>query len=300
MKRSLCLFFALFLGLFLASWPRSGPSNLQRSDEAALLSAILEKCAAYCDTLEASSLNVVCREKLVEEAFDIKATREEMPIPSSFRTEGHEALSRSAPTNTSWFSVLSLDSKRISSKKLPYDLRFAKNGSEISESRTPEGENGRAERQDDAPLKTWGYQFERVLFGPIAVLGRDSQPEHDYLILRREIVNEMPTVVIGAVPKPGIQRDYDSARIWVARGDGSIVKIEWSEKSLENLRRAQKVARDLGLKPTFTQTAEYGYRKDGIKYPIAFRILEAYRYGETEKIFPSCRLNVAYSAYGFK
>ena len=57
----------------------------------------------------------------------------------------------------------------------------------------------------------------------------------------------------------------------------SVFKIEWEEKSIGNYEEALATARRLNARPVISFATEYGYEKNGIRFPSLYKIVEDYQ-----------------------
>jgi hypothetical protein len=85
-----------------------------------------------------------------------------------------------------------------------------------------------------------------------------------------------------AKPKPNIKIKYLYGKLWINSRDGSILKIEWTQQSLQNIERVNKMARSLGAQARIKFASEYGFEKSGLRFPSRYYVEERY-------FFPSSR-----------
>ena len=257
----------------------SGLQKAKPSKGAPELAVILEKCAAYCENLENSALYFVCTETMRDEVFEPRLQK------------AIWAYSGRAPRQE-------IVGKRTAKNEFVYDYQLVRKNGRMAESRTLLSENGRKKQERNAELKTSGYRYKNIVFGPVVLLGRQWQSQQHYEIIGEEKVQGKRAVVIRVTPKPGKWLGYLFGTIWVGKADSSILRIEWSQESVENYRPFQAYADKLGLKPDIVLTGEYGYEKNGIRFPSKFSIREAFRY-RPDREFSSYKLAVDFSAYRF-
>jgi hypothetical protein len=251
--------------------PNSGQPRLEE---------ILARCAEYCRKLENSVLDFVCQETIREEIYQ----------PSFVKVRYGGITEREAG--------LDIANKRVARNEFVYDYQLIRKEGETLESRTLVRENGRKKEEKNAQLKTSGYTFKNIIFGPVVLLGEAWQSKHDYEILREEAVLGKRTVVIKVTPKPNEWLGYLYGTVWVGKEDSAILKIEWSQESIGNYRQVELSALNLGLQPDIVLSGDYSYEKNGIRFPSAFSIIEAYRYAPKSK-FTLYKLAATFTAYKF-
>ena len=238
------------------------------------LQSFLDRAADYCDKLSRSALHFICREQ-IEEWF----------YPDYGRT-------------TNWDESLTFVGIRKTFRYLyDYQLLRAPDGA-IRESRTLLKDEGRDVRQPDAPLKTHFFTYAYVVMGPIGLLSRSHQADHDYRILREEKIGGKPAVVIEAVPKPGVRLDHLIGTVWLRKSDAGILKIEWNPSSIQNYQGVEEMARSLQLTPSLLMTSEYAFEKNGIRFPSRYTIQEIYSRPFRQRFLRS-QTEVVYDRYQF-
>jgi hypothetical protein len=282
-RRLTCLLPIFLVGLW-AGYLFSGSQKAKTSKGAPELAVILERCAAYCEKLENSALYFVCTETMRDEVFEPRLQK--TPEINPGRLSSGRVLRQE------------IVGKRTAKNDFVYDYQLVRNNGRMDESRTLLSENGRKKQERNAQLKTSGYRYKNIVFGPVVLLGRPWQSQQNYEIIGEEKVQGTKTVVIRVTPKPGKWLGYLFGTIWVGKADSSILRIEWSQESVENYRPFQAFADKLGLKPDIVLTGEYGYEKNGIRFPSKFSIREAFRY-RPDREFSSYKLTVDFSAYRF-
>jgi hypothetical protein len=255
MRGDVSYLFGLLLAAVCAAGLFSSPQKAKPSRDTTELAAILEKCAAYCEKLDNCVLYYVCQERLHEEVFE--------PVP----TRVHTYYSQ----ESQFFQVRP---NMTAKNDYVYDYQLVRKAGRLDESRTLIRENGQARQEKNARLKTSVYLFKNIVFGPIGLLGKAWQPKHDYKILREEKVRGRQAVVIRATPKPGEWTGNLYGTVWIGKDDFSTLRIEWVQDSIQNFSRIQKSAAESGLKLNVVLTGEFGYEKNGIRFPSNFSILE--------------------------
>lgn len=243
------LFVPLFIMFVIQAFSRQADS---RSTGQAELETILGKCAEYCERLSHSVLFFVCREKITERI-------------SSRHTTLPKGLERFRHTYTS-------TAKNV----YVYDYQLYRKGNDIKERRILVEENRKKKHEDNAPLKTQAFEHENVVLGPIGLLSSHWQAFHDYRIIKEEKFKGDKTVIVEAVLKPEFTFHHLSGKIWVRKKDYCILKIQWFQHSIKGYEHVQETAEELNAEPRLSLLAEYGYEKNGIRFPSKYSLDEVY------------------------
>jgi len=224
---------------------------------------ILEKTREYCSRLKNAAFYYVCLEE-VSERINISRDIAQNILTQSLSGENGQMETRfKTPI-------------RIIENKYIYDYQLVQKDYKTEERRILLEENGAKRNEKDAPLKTVMFRYQKVLFGPIDLLSGYWQHHHDYKIVSEEMLNGVKTVVIEAIPKPSLKQRHFFGKIWVNEGNFSILKIEWSQKSIGNFQILEDIAKRYNSEPQITLVSEYNIERNGIKFPSRYLIEEAY------------------------
>jgi TonB family protein len=126
------------------------------------LDRILKKCASYCEKLEYTALNFVCKEEITENIY------------------------RGPSTGKNTYN---------------YDYNLKKKKDEIAESRILREENGKKCYEMEAELKTNIFLSERAMFAPVELISESVQDLYDYELEKEEGIFGRKACVIKATPK---------------------------------------------------------------------------------------------------
>lgn len=171
-------------------------------------------------------------------------------------------------------------------------------GKEEKEQRILVKKNGRKTFQRDVSLGTERFYHKHIIFGSIGLLGGYWQPQYDYHLVREETAFGEKALVIEAIPRSGENLERLYGKIWIKEDDGSILKIEWNQKSLKNIEGIKKIADWLNAEPLVTFISEYGFEKNGIRFPSRYYIKEEYIHPERGRFMKSIT-TVTYEDYKF-
>ena len=135
--------------------------------------------------------------------------------------------------------------------------------------------------------------------GPIGLLSSYWQTCHDYRILKEEKLKGDKTVIIEAVLKPGYTFQHLTGKIWVRKSDFSILKIEWFQQSIRGYDHVEETAKRIKAEPRLTLITEYGFEKNGIRFPSKYSLNEIYITKRGRRRYQRSQTVVLYEDYKF-
>lgn len=240
------------------------------------LAHILTRAAEYCDKLDRAVLNFTCRETINEQIRPDARPG----FPSSGRrrlifgaTEAHHYV-------------------------YDYQLIRGREGA-VQETRTLLKEDGKDVSVPGAALKTRLFWHAKVVMGPLGLLSRERQADHDYRVVREETIGGEPALVVEAVPKPGVRLGHLFGTIWLRKKDAGVLKIEWNPASVDNYRGVEETARALQMIPRLLVISEYAHEKNGIRFPSRYTLKEIYSRGKSGRRFDRSEIDVVYDRYKY-
>jgi hypothetical protein len=77
----------------------------------------------------------------------------------------------------------------------------------------------------------------------VGLLIRNSHEKYKYKIIDEESINERETIVIEVTPKTDIRDMPNYGKVWVDKGDYSILKIEVEDESLVGFKRIKEASK---------------------------------------------------------
>ena len=273
--RGLVTSLILLLG---AVFPGRLAPSISRGPEARLLQAgpeLLTKARAYCRRLQTASLDFVCREEITE------------TVPGSPGIR----------------------------HRLVYDYQFVRGGAVAREMRTLIEEDGVRKKIPNADLMTRLFRYENVLFGPATLLDDRNFERYNFAVEAEEEAGGLSAAVSPLLPRNGGTIDPAAVfsvrprtedgiksppfgRMWVSSADGAVLKIEWDEHTLRGYSAIEERAKEFKAEPRLTMTSEFGFEKNGIRFPSRHTIVEAYR-REKEGLSVRSTTEVEYIDYKF-
>jgi len=247
-KKRLYLFSILiFIGGFLFV---TIPSQSAEGIEKTKIDKILEKSAEYCEKLKSSSLDFTCVEEIAERIYYQQQFTWSHLRPTGF----------------------------FHKNTYVYDYQLIRKENQITERRILIEENGKKKNEKDAQLKTTFFNHKYVILGPVGLLSKSSQQDHNYKIIGEEMLRKEKVIVIEATPKPHLieRPSHLFGKVWIKGDDFGIVKIEWNQVSMENFEKIVEKVKSLNAEPQITFVSEYDFEKNGIRFPSRHFIKESY------------------------
>ena len=234
---------------------------LPRSQEQAdsvRLAAILKKSEEYCRRLEKAALDFICLEEVKE-------------------------FSRYYTPHTDIYL---------------YDYQFIRKNEEIKERRNLIAVNGKKENIQDSSLNSVMFQYKNVLFGPVGLLSKSWQADYDFKLIGEDTIHKEEAVVIEVTPRLALSEPHLYGRIWIKVENGSVLKIVWDQKSLGNFQSVEEWAKAHEAEPRITAFSEYGFEKNGLRFPSWNYIEQAYIRKDKRK-FANAEISIFYKDYKF-
>jgi outer membrane lipoprotein-sorting protein len=222
------------------------------------LAAILKKSEEYCQRLDQAALDFVCLEEVTE------MTRYYTPHTDIYL----------------------------------YDYQFSRKDQETKEKRNLISVNGEKANIRDSSLNTVMFQYRNVLFGPVGLLSQAWQAYHDFKLFGEDTINKEKAVVVEAKPKPFLLTPHCYGKIWIKEEDGSVLKIVWDQRSLGNFPSVEEWAKIHDAEPQITAYSEYGFEKNGLRFPSRSYTENAYIEKDKRK-FVNAEISILYKNYKF-
>lgn len=249
------------------------------------LNKILRKSKEYCRKLEKGAFNFVCFEEVVEKFYH-EGVDSQMMVAG----DDHDRI----PRDSFGYEVY----KKTKENNYLYEYQLIAKEGKDQEKRTLLEKNGKKKSEKNASLETQYFRYGKIVFGPLGLLNGYWQKYHDYEILDEEIIGEDKAIVVAATPKSSLDGTQPYGKIWIRENDFAILKIEWDQKSLKTLEKQKKQASKFGANQTITIISEFGYEKNGVRFPSRFLFEEAYVNDKGKKVVRSM-IHTVYRDYKF-
>jgi hypothetical protein len=241
-----------------------------------LITKILRSSREYCRKLENTALDFVCIEDISERIDNTKEI-------NAFYYSG------------AW----RLNKQPIEKHHYVYDYQFVRSGNRKIENRRLLEEDGvKKDVGNVRDTATRMFSFRNVFFSPVNLLAESRQIYYEYHIAGEDVINGEPAVILEAVPSRAAKQKIMGGKIWFKKDDFSILRIDWDSENLSNSWVIQKTAKRVKGDPVISQRVEFGYEKNGVRFPSRFSIEESYIKKKGKK-YTKSRMLVIYKGYKF-
>jgi len=247
---------------------------------------LMTRIADYCGKLENAALYFFCREKIEER---LNRGRQFIQI----WVENHDPLEK-GPQGTGMGGGSASGQKN----NFTYDYQVIQKDGRIQERRILVEENGRALRDEGAYPKTKRFYINKAIYGPIGLLAREEQPLYNYGLLNDEFIKGRQAFVIDIKPKKPSSAKPVYGKVWVDKKDGSILKMSIEAESLAGYERISADYESRGIKPAISIEIDYGFEKNGLRFPSRITLKEAYS-DPKEGVAKMSEMKVDYDKYKF-
>jgi len=240
---------------------------------------ILKAAARYCRDLKGSSLDFVGREEVRERLSGALAARASI-------------LKDTYPSGRG----VTVGSTRDVVREWAYDYQLVRREGWAAETRVLLEENGKARREENASLRTSRFEHKFVVLGPVGLFSDEAQRLHEYRIAQETDMEGEPVLVIDVRPT-GKEASSLFGKAWVRERDGAVLKIEWEPGSMRNYAAIEEFAKASRAQPRIRFSSEYGFEKNGLRFPSVYGVIEAYR--TSGRTVTLSRTSVVYKDYKF-
>ncbi len=246
------------------------------------LVVILKKTAEYSDKLENVIFDFYCLEKIeetIDPLLDVLKPYE-MTMDWTRYAPGAGQPSRIRTSYT-------------------YDYQCLREGGEIREKRVLLEENGRKKNVPNAMLQTASFVFGNALLAPVSLFAKQFQTYYDYSIVGTEKIDKVLAVIVEVKPKAGaVDTRCSYGRAWIDPATADILRIEWRDTHVENWDQLEKRGKRFLRTPRVTLRSELKIEKNGVRFPSAFNIEEAYL-NDKGRVFVRSKVGVVYKDFKF-
>jgi TonB family protein len=249
-------------------------------------SDLMARIADYCGKLENAALYFFCREK-IEEKLN--------PSRQFIQTwvENYDPFEKGP-----WGTGIGGGSASGKKNSFTYDYQVIQKDGRIQERRILLEENGRALRDEAAYPKTKRFYINKAIYGPIGLLAQEEQPFYNYGLLNDETIKGRQAFVIDIRPKKPSSVKPVYGKVWVDKKDASILKMSIEAESLAGYERISADYESRGIKPEISIEIDYGFEKNGLRFPSHITLKEAYS-DPKEGLVKMSEMKVDYDKYKF-
>ena len=259
------------------------------------LALILKAGREYSQRLEKAALDFVCQEEVTDKIDLSKDSRRELT---------KEVLDSTAVSNA-WYSSHHGDLRfdrtlrgGMGTSVYLFDYQFIRRAGQITENRTLLKKNGKKAGANEPIPKTAVFQYSDILIVPVQILDERFREFYRYRLLREDAHDGVKCWVVEVSPSLSVVEKYLGGRIWLKQDDYSILKIEWDPATYSGYEKILLRAKASEAEARVTSLTEFGFEKNGIRFPSRDFTEEAYL-GKDGKLFVRSQTQVVYKNYKF-
>lgn len=257
---------------------------------------LLRDAREYSRHLESAALDFVCAEH-VQETVE--------PFPKGGRAPASlvpQNLEINPVSNRPGGMTLihSLEVRARAENRYVFDYQFTREPSGLKERRVLLFKNGKKVKRGGSPPETMAFKYKDILLAPVELLDEKYAPSYTYRISEDLARPDSggSAVVLEAVPRPDAFPRRLGGRVWVRREDSCVLRIEWDPSTFDNYDIIMARAKLLEAEPRVTSYTEYGFEKNGLRFPSVDHTEEAYVLKDG-KTFVRARTRIEYRDYKF-
>lgn len=282
---------AFLLGGFLFAAGLAGPAIQTPDAVAPSLASIISSARDYCAKLERAALDFVCVED-VEERLDLSLDNRavlEQTDRAKARDPGTQIDTRGR-----------LVSRRNPKQKNTYlyDYQFIRREGQVEEKRVLLKKNGKKPDPLDPAPRLGAFSYSEVLMAPVRLLDEDFQAFYSYRLQGRDSIAGTDAWILEVVPRMAGVSQYLGGKIWLKSADASVLRIEWDPATFGHYEEIAARAVIFNAEPEVRSVTEFGFEKNGIRFPSSDLTEEGYRQAGG-KLFIRARTEITYKGYKF-
>jgi hypothetical protein len=286
--------FSVAAATFLASGLPARDAATQKADPFQM-ALILKSARQYCQRLEKAALDFVCQEEVLEK---IDLSRDSRPdfVNRVYPVDGSTVVALPPPQRP----PTPQDARRQGSIDNTYlfDYQFVRKAGEVKESRILLEKNGKKAGQKEELPKTETFQYADILLAPVRLLDERFGEYYDYRLLREDELSGMKTWVIDVIPRLPVVDVYLGGKIWLKQDDSSVLRIDWDPSTFGKYDNILLRAKKYESQPQVRSYSEFGFEKNGLRFPSLDLTEEAYIDKDGKK-FVRAVTKVVYKDYKF-
>jgi len=275
----LALFPSLSLPFAFSGYPLSPTLGSQTETES--LERILALAADYCKRLYGASLYYVCREDVRESHIS--------------------TVERSSP-----YGPLTLETSSWS-RHWVYDYQLVRTPLGLSEVRTLIEANGEKKNEPGARLEIEDFDFKTVILGPNGMFGTENRGAFNFALIEEHTLEGEEVLVVKATPKRDAPVRVLYGIAWLRLRDGAALRVDWDKKSIRNVSALDEETKTQGKIPDLVFRSDYGFEKNGLRFPSRYSIslerreptLQKLLHSPENKMKTATQVEVVYSDYKF-
>ncbi|MCK5222916.1 MAG: hypothetical protein KAR14_15110, partial [Candidatus Aminicenantes bacterium] len=189
------------------------------------LKIILEGASFYSNKLENAVFHFVCKEQ-INESVKMIARKHKYQYRDKFDPRSSKEIRRPIPGEEEKYVV-----KRIVGK-YEYDYQLLQSKGEIKEKRQPITKGKSFDEKGRSSLRVESFITRKIAMTPLAIFDILSQTKFKFRMIKSEKLNGLDVAVLEVFPKDINTADSVYGKVWIDKGDNSIMKIDVNPVSI--------------------------------------------------------------------
>jgi hypothetical protein len=156
-----------------------------------------------------------------------------------------------------------------------FDYQFARQGGQIKENRILLEKDGKKAKPKEKPPQMSVFSCSEIMLLPVRLLDERIAEYYDYRLLREDDLDGAKVWVLEASPRLSIG-GYLGGRLWIDQRDSSILRIEWDPTTFGRYDAIRQNGERYKETPAVTSHTDFGFSKNGVRFPSLDFTEEAY------------------------
>ncbi|OGD17966.1 MAG: hypothetical protein A2W03_15145 [Candidatus Aminicenantes bacterium RBG_16_63_16] len=265
------------------------------------LDEILGACATYCRKLREAALFYICEETIREITHGLVSSDRLAELSLKPRDTTTQVNESPDGQMTGWIVEPAEIVDRRRAERIGYscDYQMIRRFGEIEERRIVLKANGRKITDRIELLEESRYASLSPIVSALGFLDEDRQPLFRYRIVKEDKLSGRDALIIEAGPKLGDADGVRSARAWLEKGSGRILKCEIEGVPLEGYDDILGEAVLLNIRPYFMRTYEYRMENNGMLLPDRTAVRIEYPSLMRNRRETKSKIDIAYKDFRF-
>ncbi len=258
---------------------------------------VLKAARAYCQRLGKAALDFVCQEEVVE---IVRSGRDD--LERGIRVSGAGGVGEFVGARPS-MAIQRPDYGRaadmVKETSSVYDYQFVRQDGKVTEKRELIKRNGKKPRQNDDQPPSVAFQYVDILMSPVSILDERFSEFYDFRLVGPDAVEGTKAWIIEVSPRFSLVGSYLGGKIWLDQATGAVLRIEWDPKTFGNYDKILFRAKSFNAAPQVVSRTEFGFEKNGLRFPSLDTTEEAYLFDKDDTPFVRASTRVVYKEYKF-
>ena len=274
----------------------SGAQNIRPpQDDPFQRGLVLKGVREYCKRLERAALDFVCLED-VSEKLDGSREKQEADVRVDSRvTSGVGGVGRMNMSARPMTFNPSASQK--TDHRYLFDYQFVRQAGQVKENRVLLEKDGKKAKPKEEPPQMAVFSCSEILLLPVKLVDERTAEYYDFRLLREDALEGAKVWVLEVSPRLSI-KGYLGGRLWIDQRDSSILRIEWDPTTFGHYDAIRQNAVRYKETPAVTSFTDFGFVKNGVRFPSLDFTEEAYVDAGGKKFIRS-QTQVSYKSYKF-